>query len=995
MAKNTNLELTIRDTETIILEFTDSNGDAYAITSYDFNLLIKENENDADVDAIINKRTADFTLSSNTATVELSDSDTNKTAGIYWYSIKITDTNSKVTTVSYGNVRFTKERTGQSNTNSVTVGTTTLSIDMNIAYGTQDAFGSNFTAKGDIAGGTGSGAFDMLGVGINGQILSADSTETTGLKWITASGTGDMNQATYDPQGIAGDAFDTDNHTSGTTNKVFTATEQTKLLGIEAGATADQSASEIKTAYESNADTNAFTDADHSKLDGIAAGAEVNTVDSVFGRTGAVVAATNDYTWAQVDKTISDIADITTKSHTSLSDVGSNTHAQIDTAITNSANHISSTSNPHSVDIDDVTPTTTKGDLIVQNGANAVRLAVGTNDYVLTADSAEATGLKWAAASGSGETNTASSQGTGTSIFYQKSGIDLQFNAIKSENNRLSVALDGVTHDVELTVNESNIDHTNLANVGSNSHATIDSHIANTANPHSVDETDILPDQTGNSGKYLTTNGTVSSWAALGGGGDMSTSTYDPAGVSEQLVGLTASQTLTNKILTQPTITLKQGTAPTPTAEGDIQWDTDDNQIKIGDGVGTKTFSDDASLSIAASQVSDFDTEVSNNTDVAANTTHRSSNGSDHTYIDQDVTSGSSPTLTGTNFTSVPDAALSSGATVTSAGAGDSGKLVKLDAAGNVDATCINDADISYNNISDVPSTFAPSSHNNTAHSVSFFYQNSDINHDLTTNFVSNEHIDHTGVTLTAGTGLTGGGDISANRTFNVDVGLADDKILQVDDLDAAENDYCKLTLNGVEGRSYAEVKTDLSLNNVENTAISTWAGSSNITTVGTIGTGTWQGTAIADAYIASSFITSTGVTKENLATNGDIETTITNTDDKLPTSGAVLDHVAEITLNNQTGTTYTLVLTDKGKLITLNNASAITLTIPANASVAFPVGTQIELAQLGAGQVTVAITTDTLYSSGSKTKLTGQYSTAVITKITSTSWILAGDITT
>ena len=37
-----------------------------------------------------------------------------------------------------------------------------------------------------------------------------------------------------------------------------------------------------------------------------------------------------------------------------------------------------------------------------------------------------------------------------------------------------------------------------------------------------------------------------------------------------------------------------------------------------------------------------------------------------------------------------------------------------------------------------------------------------------------------------------------------------------------------------------------------ENTAISTWAGSSNIATVGTVGTGTWQGTAIADAYIAS-----------------------------------------------------------------------------------------------------------------------------------------------
>ena len=61
----------------------------------------------------------------------------------------------------------------------------------------------------------------------------------------------------------------------------FTDAEQTKLAGIEASATADQSAAEIKTAYESNADTNAFTDAEQTKLSGIEALADVTDTTNV------------------------------------------------------------------------------------------------------------------------------------------------------------------------------------------------------------------------------------------------------------------------------------------------------------------------------------------------------------------------------------------------------------------------------------------------------------------------------------------------------------------------------------------------------------------------------------------------------------------------------------------------------------------------------------------------------------------------------------------
>lgn len=74
----------------------------------------------------------------------------------------------------------------------------------------------------------------------------------------------------------------------------FDSTSSTKLAGIEAGAEVNPTASEIKTSYESNANTNAFTDAEQTKLSGIATGAEVNTVDSVNGQTGTVSLSTSN-----------------------------------------------------------------------------------------------------------------------------------------------------------------------------------------------------------------------------------------------------------------------------------------------------------------------------------------------------------------------------------------------------------------------------------------------------------------------------------------------------------------------------------------------------------------------------------------------------------------------------------------------------------------------------------------------------------------------------
>jgi len=103
-----------------------------------------------------------------------------------------------------------------------------------------------------------------------GTTASYTTAEKTKLSGIEASATADQSAAEIKT------AYESNADTN-----AFTDADHTKLDGIEASATADQTAGEIKTAYESNADTNAFTDADHTKLDGIEASADVTDTANV------------------------------------------------------------------------------------------------------------------------------------------------------------------------------------------------------------------------------------------------------------------------------------------------------------------------------------------------------------------------------------------------------------------------------------------------------------------------------------------------------------------------------------------------------------------------------------------------------------------------------------------------------------------------------------------------------------------------------------------
>ena len=117
-------------------------------------------------------------------------------------------------------------------------------------------------------------------------------------------------------------------------------------------------------------------------------------------------------------------------------------------------------------------------------------------------------------------------------------------------------------------------------------------------------------------------------------------------------------------------------------------------------------------------------------------------------------------------------------------------------------------------------------------------------------------------------------------------------------------------------------------------------------------------------------------------ASNTDLDFTWTEQDD------------TTLSFNAQTGTTYTLVAADLGKLVTLSNASGITLTVPPSV---FSAGNQIHIQQIGAGQVTFAqgagVTITSTGATASAPKLRAQYSAATVICTASNTFTILGDL--
>ena len=117
--------------------------------------------------------------------------------------------------------------------------------------------------------------------------------------------------------------------------------------------------------------------------------------------------------------------------------------------------------------------------------------------------------------------------------------------------------------------------------------------------------------------------------------------------------------------------------------------------------------------------------------------------------------------------------------------------------------------------------------------------------------------------TTTALTSLLG------NKQDTLAYGIEDDDTVQIDSTSVADDQYARFTANGLEGRSVLQVKTDLSLNDVENTALSSWTGSSTITSLGTVSSGTWNASVISSAKIDSGITAGDVVKVDSTATDG------------------------------------------------------------------------------------------------------------------------------
>ena len=145
-------------------------------------------------------------------------------------------------------------------------------------------------------------------------------------------------------------------------------------------------------------------------------------------------------------------------------------------------------------------------------------------------------------------------------------------------------------------------------------------------------------------------------------------------------------------------------------------------------------------------------------------------------------------------------------------------------------------------------------------------------------------------------------------------------------------------------------------------------------------------------APLAGPTFTGTVTLPANTVTSAMIaEGTIVNAD--ISATAAIEQNKIADTILNQQAASYTLVLADKNKMVEISNASANTLTVPPNSSVAFPIGSTITILQTGAGQCTLTAGAGVTVNGTPGLKLRTTWSSATLIKRATDTWVALGDM--
>ena len=178
---------------------------------------------------------------------------------------------------------------------------------------------------------------------------------------------------------------------------------------------------------------------------------------------------------------------------------------------------------------------------------------------------------------------------------------------------------------------------------------------------------------------------------------------------------------------------------------------------------------------------------------------------------------------------------------------------------------------------------------------------------------------------------------------------------------------------------------------------------SGNLTVSGTTTTINTATLSVADNIITlnSDFTAASGAPTENAGVEvlrGNASTVAVRWNEtsdlwELTEDGTNYDVISKSVQFNQQTASYTLVRADRSKLVEINNASATTLTVPADNSVNFPVGTEVRVLQTGAGQITLTAAAGVTINATPGLKLRAQWSSANLVKRAANTWVALGDL--